>query len=207
MSAKTSAEVLRKAEELLVTARLGLESLLGADPRRRPSGIHNVAVFGRSTTLVLQNLRSAVERETFEVWYGPHVDRMKADPLFRYFVELRNEILKEGPPTLSTTVRVGYLDSAMVAELRQQEPPGARLMFIGDALGGSGFEVPMPDGSVEKYYVSLPEEWDVSVTLHLPRPPLTIDGKPMPDSSIEALCRLYVDALSEIVADARQTFG
>lgn len=199
MSTKTAEGVLRKAEELLATARLGLEALEGDDPTRRPSGMHNVAVFGRSVTIVLQNLRSAVDRDAFEVWYAPHVERMKAEPVFRYFVDLRNEILKKGPPEMRTNTEVGFLNGRMLNELVRQAPPGAREMFIGDALGGSGFEVELPDGSIEKYYVALPRDWDVHVRLHVPAPSL--------DEPIATLSQTYLDGLGEIVADARRTFG
>ena len=39
------------------------------------------------------------------------------------------------------------------------QPPGATSFFIGDELGGTGWEVPQPDGSTEKVlYFDLPEE-------------------------------------------------
>jgi len=38
------------------------------------------------------------------------------------------------------------------------QPPGATSFFIGDELGGTGWEVSQPDGSTEKYYIDLPEE-------------------------------------------------
>lgn len=60
MEAKNVQDVLRKAQELLATTQIGLAMLKGPDPRLRPMGIQNVAVFGRSVTLALQNLRTVV---------------------------------------------------------------------------------------------------------------------------------------------------
>ncbi len=209
MPIKSVSEVLRRAEEVLETARLGLEDLLGPDPRKRLSGIYNVAVFGRSTTLALQNLRSAVDdREHFETWYAGHVERMNSDPLFRYFVELRNEILKEGPPRTSVSFSTRNL-TINPEEARRSAPPGAETMFIGDRRGGSGYKIRMPDGTLERYYTDLPGGMSAEISpmqLHLPNPPVQASGEPFEDSSIQALSSLYIDELGRIVADARQTF-
>jgi hypothetical protein len=100
--AKSVEDVLRKARELLTTVELGLNALGGRTATPPATGIHNVAVFGRSVTLVLQNLRT-LDREGFNEWYAPYVAQMEVDPLFAYFNRLRNEILKRGHRQLSGT--------------------------------------------------------------------------------------------------------
>jgi hypothetical protein len=69
--ATSAADVLRKTREMLHATQRGLADLLGDDPTMRPVGIYNVAVFGRSVTLVLQNLRT-IDREKFDAWYAPY---------------------------------------------------------------------------------------------------------------------------------------
>jgi len=205
--ATSAADVLRKARELLRATQRGLADLLGDDPNMRPVGIYNVAVFGRSVTLVLQNFRT-IDRKKFDEWYAPYLKVLSTDPLFyRYFNDLRNEILKEGPPDVTSSMYVPYLDGAMMAQLTANPPPGATSFFIGDRLGGSGWEIELPDGTVQKYYVTLPAEFGIQLRLHFPNPPTEHLGKPLTDTSIENLARLYVNYLSEIVADAEEQFG
>ena len=59
-------------------------------------------------------------------------------------------------------------------------PEGANGFFIGDNLGGSGWEVYLPDGSTEKYYVAMLDEIQsqIQVNLHFPDPPKRHDGQP-----------------------------
>jgi hypothetical protein len=102
----SAVDVLRKTREMLRTAQRGLADLLGDDPNMRPVGIYNVAVFGRSVTLVLQNLRT-IDRKKFDGWYAPYLEVLSTDPLFyRYFNDLRNEILKEGPPNVTSSMHI-----------------------------------------------------------------------------------------------------
>jgi len=84
-------------------------------------------------------------------------------------------------------------------------PPGATSFFIGDQLGGSGWEIKLPDGSTGKYYVDLPTDL-VSASLHFPNPPKTHRGKDINDSSVERLCRLYLDYLVVLVTNAKREF-
>jgi len=44
-------------------------------------------------TFVLQNLRTIAP--DFDDWYGPKQEEMRADPLMRYFHDLRTEIEKQ----------------------------------------------------------------------------------------------------------------
>jgi hypothetical protein len=205
--AASAADVLRKTREMLRAAQRGLADLLGDEPTMGPIGLYNIAVFGRSVTLVLQNLRT-IDRKKFDEWYAPHSKVLSTDPLFyKYFNELRNEILKEGPPDLNIEMYVPLINDEIRDELMANRPPGARGFFIGDRLGGSGWQVVLPDGTEQKYYVKLPPELGIRMSLHLPNPPTEHLRKPLRDTSIENLTRLYVNYLSELVADAEKQFG
>lgn len=194
MEAKNVQDALQKAQELLATTQMGLAMLKGHDPRLRPMGIQNVAVFGRSVTLALQNLRTVVG-DTFDEWYQAHVTAMKSDPLFAYFRDLRNEVLKEGPPPTSVHMHIKHMNGSDFQRLMANPPPGAKGFFMGDQLGGSGWEVELPDGTTAKFYVQLPPELAVTINLHLPH-------NPMSDQPISDLCQRYVTELESMVTDA-----
>ena len=156
-----TAEILRKTREMLATTNRGLADLRDADPAVHAMGIYNVAVFGRSVTLVLQKM-SSVE-PGFDEWYAPYRTAMAADELMRYFIGLRNEILKEGPPS---------------------------------SMGGST-------------YIEHLHGMRVTVSVLLPDPPGEHAGRVLElhERSIAALCRLYVDYLERVVADAESHFA
>ena len=200
VEAKSADDALRKARELLTTAEMGLAMVRDTDPTRRPMGIQNVAVFGRSVTFALQNLRTIVGKAIFDEWYNPHMEAMKSDPIFEYFRNLRNEILKEGPPRTSSLAYVQHLDFSNMSKLQAIQPPGAKNFFIGDALGGSGWIVELPDGTEQKFYVQFPSEIAVTVTLHL-------SEYPMSNIPIADLCSKYVDQLEALVREAEAHFA
>jgi hypothetical protein len=101
-------------------------------------------------------------------------------------------ILKEGSmPRVGSSMYIEHLDSRELQPLMEHPPPGAHGFFIGDLLGGSGWQIELPDGSVEKYYVALPADLKVTTSLHFDQPPATHAGQPLEDTSIEALSTTY----------------
>jgi hypothetical protein len=207
MSTKlTKQDVLRKTHEMLATAQRGLEDLTGDDPTRRFPGLYNVATFGRSVTLVLQNMRT-VDRLAFNAWYAPFQAEMDGDRLMGYFTSLRNEILKEGPPHLANRTETRNLDMRDLAPLISNPPPGGKNWFVGDERGGSGWIVELPDGSHAKYYMRLPPEIDMRFSLHTPDAPIEHLGQPLEDTSVQTLSTLYVAYLTRLVTAAEAHFG
>jgi hypothetical protein len=89
----------------------------------------------------------------------------------------------------------------------EDPPPGAKGFFIGDQLGGSGWEIEFPDGSIEKYYVQLPSAVRMETTFHFPDPPTLHLGQDIGDTSVPSLARRYLEYLSRLVKDAEQEFG
>ncbi len=88
-------------------------------------------------------------------------------------------------------------------------PPGAQGFFIGDSLGGSGWEIQLPDGSTEKFYVALPPEIaaNISTALHLPKAPGTHLGQPISDTSMHILLGLYLDYMDRLIREAETEFA
>jgi len=75
----------------------GLRDMQDPDGDRVILGFFGIAVFGRSVTSALQNLRT-FDKEAFDEWYGPWKQEMKEDPLCRFFYQLRTDILKDIGP-------------------------------------------------------------------------------------------------------------
>ncbi len=203
MVAKTTVEILSNAKQTLATANLGLQLMGTGTPDQRMAGLRNLVVFGRAVTNVLQNLRST--EPTFDQWYAPVVAEMRADPLLKYFYDLRSKILKQGSTSTTVHVHINTFSSRDITRFGNP-PPGAAAFFIGDPLGGTGWEVPQPDGTAERYYVELPGDIG-SVQVHLADAPSTHLGLPLPDSNVERLSELYLDYLEGLLAKAVARFG
>src|SRR4029079_8468340 len=99
MTERNAKQVISEAAALLQTARFGLEDMVGKRPERRAAGFRNAVVFGRNVTWALQNLKDAVPE--FQAWYEARQEEMRADPLMKYFVEVRNGIEKQAQTPVS----------------------------------------------------------------------------------------------------------
>jgi hypothetical protein len=209
MAERTVASVLEDASQTLQTAEWGLADLTGVDPRRRMSGLRNLVVFGRAVTNVLQNLRTVVGAQEFDKWYEPWQEKMRKDELLRYFYQLRSEILKEGALQTSTSVHITNLNTRDLQPIMQNPPRGAKGFFIGDQLNGSGWEVELPDGTLAKYYVMLPDSLQNQITMrfHFADAPREHGGQSLQDSSVEQLAQLYIAYLQNLLAEAKAHFS
>ncbi|WP_350225416.1 hypothetical protein [Vibrio parahaemolyticus] len=198
----TIREVLVRTEQTLETAKHGFDDLVSSNKTRRFTGLRNLIVFGRSVTFVLQNLRTAVGKERFDAWYEPHQESMKQDVVMKYFVKLRNELEKQGRLPVSTSARIHNFSSDMISQYKK--PPGTVGFFIGDQLGGSGFEVELPDGSKEKYYVEIPASV-AEVTQHFNELPVPDDDE-LKSKTIEQLSEHFLKSLEALLDKARKEF-
>lgn len=199
-SKRTTKDILQHAEDTLFTARLGLDHLRGNDPKARIAGLRNVVVFGRAVTNVLQNLRST--EPGFDFWYEPHVQAMKSDTLLKYFYDLRSQILKQGTVAVSSSMTLSGNPMALMRQFKA--PPRAKGFFIGDNIGGSGWEVETDDGSTERYYVTIPDDLPgvkIDMNVHLADAPDNYKSMPAPQ-----VCEAYLDRLSSLVAEAKERF-
>lgn len=147
--------VLENIRQTLDAARFGYDDLMGEDPRRRHIGLRNFVVFGRAVTNVIQTLRSV--DPDFDAWYAPIQADLRADPIARYFYQLRSEILKEGSTNIGIAIEINRFNLADLQPLMKNPPPGAQSFFVGDQRGGSGWQIVNADGSTEAYYVALPD--------------------------------------------------
>jgi hypothetical protein len=197
------AEILRRAEETLKTARHGLDDLVNEDKSRRFTGLRNLIVFGRSFTWVLQNLRSAIP-ESFDEWYKPEQEKMVMDPLMRYFIDARNELEKQGKLSVATNATIHSFSPHTDMKKFGRPPVGATSFFIGDSLGGTGWEVELADGKSEKYYVALLDSIG-EVTQHFVNFP-EAKAPELAGKSVDVICTLYLERLDALLERARHNF-
>ncbi len=203
---KSVFEVLSNVDNVLELVRRGYGDLVGERPESRVPGYWNLATWGRSVTFTLQNLRGPIGADVFDKWYDPQKEAMIADPVMRHFVEVRNEVLKEGQTTASPALSL-TMDGRDLEPLRRNPPEGASGFFIGDRFGGSGWEIILPDGSKQKLYVQLPASVQFDFRLIVDDPPSVHRGQPIKDQSIQHLAKLYLAWLEELVAGAHEHFG
>lgn len=180
-----------------------MKDLIEGPTERKLAGLRNLVVFGRAVTNVFQSLRP-IEPD-FNGWYTKYREEMEADPLMKYFYKLRTKILKEGLLEVSTHTNIRQLQLPEDLYRFGLPPLNAKGFFIGDNLGGSGWEVQLPGGSIEKYYVELPSDIG-SVNLHFIEPPKSHLGQEIQDSSIETLSRMYINYLRQMVESAKRKF-
>jgi hypothetical protein len=154
--ARTADAILRAAEDTLRTAEQGLSDVVNGPPERRLAGLRNAVVFGRAVTNVLENLRGV--DPAFDAWYKPVAAAISDDPLMRFFYKLRSEILKKGSLGVAGSVSIHNLNLPEDVRRFGAPPPNACGFFAGDAAGGVGWNIRLPDGSIEKYYVDLPAD-------------------------------------------------
>ena len=196
-------EVFARADATLTTARYGLEDLRGIDPGRKLSGFRNLVVFGRAVVDVLPYLRSV--DPGFDAWFELKAREAQEDPLVRYFYELRTGLFRRGPAQTSTGAQGAPPTRPRDLRRSGPPPPGALSFFVGDAYGGSGWVIRLPDGRLENYYVALPADIG-RLSVILPHAPSTHLGQPLPSVGAEGLAGIYVQYLENLVFEARAHF-
>lgn len=203
-NSKSTQDILRCLQETMDTAEYGYEMLANGKQPERLVGLRNLVVFGRAVTNVLQNLRNT--EPDFDKWYEKYKKEMESDPLMNYFYALRSEILKEGQLKVGIGVHIKKLVLPTDLQRFGRAPPNAKSLFIGDNIGGTGWEVQLLDGSIEKYYVELPSDIG-SVNLKFSNPPKTHMGRKLTEDSAQSLSRHYLDYLQLMVKDAKTRFA
>jgi hypothetical protein len=85
-----------------------------------------------------------------------------------------------------------------------KRPPHAKSFFIGDSIGGSGWEVETEEGATERFYVQLPPEipgLKVHMNIYLSDAPEEFRSLP-----ISSLCETFLERLSLLLKEARMRY-
>jgi len=136
----------------------------------------------RSVTFVLQTEFSKDAR--FQEWYDSKQQEMQADPLLRFFRDMRNVTVKEGAAEVTAETHVSKVEIVGVADagfLRKISADGREEVFhLGSEKVESKTEQPEEIDITKYFFVEKPEE------------------------DIITLCSLYLEKLATIVEEAKR---
>lgn len=196
--------VLENTLTTLEMTELGLRDLSSNNPKYQELGLRNIAMHGRSVTFTLQKLRSF--ESDFEDWYNDVQEEMKSSELCRFFKDLRNEIEKQGQVSTSVSAYISHFSTDMLQRLPKPENVKILGFFMGDKFGGSGWEIELPDGKKDKFYLDLPKEM-IQTERFFNNPPNEHLGLSLEGMSIQEISKIYYEYLSELVSKAFDKFG
>jgi hypothetical protein len=198
---RTTKQILKEAQDTLYTAQLGFQLVVGKDAKARIAGLRNVVVFGRAVTNVLQNLRSSVG-DDFNEWYNYKVNEMASDDIMKYFYKLRSQILKVG--TINTSSSLTLSGNPYALMRLYEAPPKVKSFFIGDRIGGCGWEVEIEEGVTEPYYVEIPDNiYGLDMTIDVVFSDVPND---MLKQNIQEMCEYYLKYLEQLIIEAKLKF-
>lgn len=169
---------MQDAESLLALVEAAFKQVTGGNAERRVPGVRNLLVFGSHYSTLMDAVAS--QDPLFASW----LDVQKTPD----GVEALRRLMLRPPKT-----RRDYTSVQLASAGKEfgPRPANARAFFSSDRLGGSGWEIELPGGSVEKYYVVLPDG--------LP------NGYAFDDHAInaETIARRYVMHLREMMKHAK----
>jgi hypothetical protein len=194
---QSAAAIVNGAEGVLALAESGLDAVRAGMGKRRMAGLWNVAIFGPVVPMALGRLKTVTP--DFEGWFAPYRTALETDVELRRFATFRQQVARTEPSGSRFGAWFGGRGSGLPTGRKDlgPKPPNATRYFLRDARDGAGWEIRLPDGTTEKYYVELPEL--LSVTLFA--------GERVGPRSLLRLCEAYVDVLRRLVHDARERFG
>jgi hypothetical protein len=196
-------DILRMAHETLDTAHLGY-AVVRDVPARAVAGLRNVAVFGAAAMTILEKLRAADAAAA--AWYKPIRKKLAASVLVRLFEQLHAEFRKRDAAGVSSQARLKTFNYPADLEKLGKRPPRASELFMGDEIGGTGWEVDVFPGMKEKYYVVLPTEYG-TVDLFLANTAVVQTSRDPRKIDIANVCDQYVSALDEVLRGAELQFN
>ena len=191
MKPRVVSEILRNLSEAARLTDAAVADTRHAMAERQLGAARNVVVFGKRVLGLLHELGNA--DPGFADLFAQNRLAMTDDPKIQRFDLLAVEMLRERSPQLNVT----HLAIPSAGAKFGSRPPNARVFFSGDRLGGSGWELVMGDGSIEKHYLTLPADF-------LPKS-FKLSAVAGPDS-VQELCDEFVSHLSEMIRNARQYF-
>jgi hypothetical protein len=195
---RKASEILRNARATLAHAETALNDFMGDDPARQEAGLRNFIVSARSVTFVLQTMKHTVPDA--EAWYEDLRARLKLDAIAKAFVELRNQVEKEGVlPEITRSATGVHIENFSQESLRGIVPRGAREVVIGEGRSGGNYWV---DNGGRRHYFKAPEGVRNFGGSRFEDAP-----KPFPDMSVEELSYYYLGLMEKALIEAQLKFG
>lgn len=194
MQEMSNAELVESAEDMFRLAEQGLQWVESDARDKRLAGLRNVLVFGRACMLALSALKR--RHPGFDDWFEQNWAGMRDDAEMRSIEAIRQLVLREVKPGEVAT----HLMVRSAGRSYGQPPKGARAFFTGDRLGGTGWEIVLADGAVEKYYITVsdairPAGWGFR-------------AEEAPEAScLDPIMAKYVAHLREMLRSAREHFA
>jgi len=170
-------------------------------PTRRVAGFRNVIVFGAIVRQALEKLPSTGDE--FDKWFKTVRKELKNSVAMKLFGELLVEIRKREAAGVDSRARVvGFNYPADIPKLGKR-PAHARELFMGDDLGGVGWEVEALPGTLEKYYVILPAAYGTVEEFLSFTAIVQTSRDPRPVDAARA-CEQYITTLEKVLRGAEQ---
>jgi hypothetical protein len=195
-------DILRSAHEALDTAHLGYAMVRDVPSRRLP-GLRNVVMFGAFVGASFEELRESGPHGND--WYKSIRKKIVDSPVTRLFRELQTEFRKRDAAGVSSQARLKTFNYPADLEKLGKRPPRATELFMGDEIGGTGWEVELAPGRRGKYYVVLPAEYG-TVDVFLSNTPIVQTSRdPRPIDIVDTSDR-YVSLLDDTLRGAELQF-
>lgn len=194
--------ILDRTSEALRNMQFSLINYRKSNDENKIIYLRNFITTGRSVTFIIQNLKSHVRKDAFESWYLSWQNKMSNNNILKAFKDLRNEIEKQGKIDTSISMHIERLNTDDLQPLLNNPPPYATGFFIGDQLGGSGWEIDYGNNVTEKIYVELPKEVYMTIDFEI----MDLSDLENNMTTIEML-EYYYDFLNTIYIDAKKTFS
>lgn len=195
----TVRQVLDQVVAALHAARSALDELeRGGNTVGQLANLRQVVIESRRSTFVIQKLRSRVVG--WDDWWAPHQESMRADPLMRYFHDLRTSIEKEGLPAAMAEIYEVATGETLADVACGEDQFG---IWVSGAVrpGGVLNSRLTPGQPLDSAFVALRN-------FRLPDPPREHDGAELTDFRFEVLAELVITYLAErVVRPAVATFG
>lgn len=139
-------QTVARAGTMLRMVQQGLRDMQEVDRDRILLGFLGIVVFGRSMTLVMQNLRRH-DQVAFDSWYALWQEEMKGDSLMRYFCDLRTMVIHHDAPAIGI----------LLAGFGENVPPIGSITIDGLPLPERHLGQPLDDtsmGNLSRLYVA-----------------------------------------------------
>jgi hypothetical protein len=195
-------EILRIAHESLDTAHLGYAMVRDVPSRRLP-GLRNVVMFGNLVAASFEELRDCGPAGAG--WYKSIRKKIADSPVARLFRELHAEFRKRDAAGVSSQARLRTFNYPADLDKLGKRPPRATELFMGDEIGGTGWEVVLAPDRRGRFYVVLPAEYG-TVDVFLSGTAIVQTSRDPRPIDIVDTCDRYVSLLDDTLRGAELQF-